>query len=969
VCDLKTKALILTLMVTLFLCGTALAQISDPPPQEPLRLTDDQGEYPLGLHLEILEDPSGELTIDSVSSPEFDSQFTPNQVAVPNIGFTESATWVRFDVQNESRTIDQWLLEVAFPNIHFIDLYTPLPGGEGFAVKQTGIARPPKTRDILHPHFAFNLTVPTQNQQSVYLRFKSDSSIILPITLWKPEVFFIESQWSQILYWLYFGALIGLLIYNLFLLFSLRDVNYLYLVTIIASLVIFDAAYAGYLEIYIIPQLYFLRHYYMTLSFALIFVSTVLFADIFLELKAQLPKLHRVNLAILGVWGILTLLIPFIRYYVLANLMVPWGIASLVVVLTAGIVTWRGDFRPARFFMIAWLGFIFTFILVLLVRLGEIPSTIFTENAYRLGWVWMAVCWSLALAERINLLKAETEAANLDLSNSEHRLSQILEGLPLGVVVYGRDQTPKYVNQRTIDILSNPEREIQVDISIGRTLAQALSYFSLKETDSDQEYPLERLPIYRALHGEQASVDDIEADLVDRRVPLELWASPVLDDAGNVESAVVAFQDITHRKKAETELAEYRQHLENLVKERTSALNTVNEQLQLRLEWLSTINLVNQIMARSADFTEIYEKIIEIINNLFDSEDAFIAELDGGGKEVKILAHSCRDDSHPNLEGSVTTLNKPIQSNPNISQGKLALFNRNQLSALSGPIGLHFQGTEIHTIVLVPLNLRGSAIGFLGVELHDKERTITGEETTLLGIISFDIAKLIEDSHQFEQTKALITAEERNRLARDLHDSVTQVLFSANLLAEVLPKIWRRDPEQGLQRLDKLQGLTRGALAEMRTMLLELRPAAVINTPLDELLAQLTEAITSRSGLPFHLFIEKIPSLPENVQTSYYRIAQEALNNVVKHAQANHVSVSLSATPLTPNANGEARHEVNLVIQDDGVGFSSTMDHSDRLGIGIMEERAEAIQASFSLESKLGYGTQVSLTWSNGSGI
>ena len=99
-----------------------------------------------------------------------------------------------------------------------------------------------------------------------------------------------------------------------------------------------------------------------------------------------------------------------------------------------------------------------------------------------------------------------------------------------------------------------------------------------------------------------------------------------------------------------------------------------------------------------------------------------------------------------------------------------------------------------------------ASTGSLGVELHDRERTITGEETTLLEIISFDIAKLIEDSHQFEQTKALITAEERNRLARDLHDSVTQVLFSANLLAEVLPKIWRRDPEQGLQRLDKLWG-------------------------------------------------------------------------------------------------------------------------------------------------------------------
>ncbi len=92
-----------------------------------------------------------------------------------------------------------------------------------------------------------------------------------------------------------------------------------------------------------------------------------------------------------------------------------------------------------------------------------------------------------------------------------------------------------------------------------------------------------------------------------------------------------------------------------------------------------------------------------------------------------------------------------------------------------------------------------------------------------------------------------------------------------------------------MQRLEKLQQLTRGALAEMRTMLLELRPSAVINTPLGDLLAQLTEAVTSRSGLPFQLFIEQIPLLPENVQTSFYRIAQEALNNVVKHAQARQV--------------------------------------------------------------------------------
>lgn len=955
-------------MVAFVLCGTALAQSGDPPTPEALILTDEQDRYPLGLQLEILEDPGGELTIEDVSSPELDSQFTPNQVEVPNFGFSKSAYWVRFDLQNETRLTDQWLLEVAFPNIHFIDLYTPIPDGDGFAVKQTGVMRPPETRDILHPHFIFNLTLPTQIQQTAYLRIKNEASTALPIILWTPAAFFNETQWLQVLHMLIYGALIGLLIYNFFILVSLREVSYLYLVILIASILVFDVAYAGYMEIYITPGLYHLRLYYVTLSFALFFVSMVLFADTFLELKKQLPILHRLNIAILGVWGVLMLLVPFASYQFIAILMVPWGLISLGTVLAAGILTWRQDFRPARFFMIAWFGLITTFILVLLVRLGVITSTLFSENAYRLGLVWMAVCWSIALADRINRMKEETEASNLELQNSKHHLSQILEGLPLGVAVYGKDHKPSYVNQRMIDILSNPERDIQVDISAGRTLSQAINYFSLKVAGSDKEYPLEHLPIYSALRGEPASVDDIETALGGKRIPLEIWASPVKDDAGNVESAVSAFLDITQRKEAEAELVEYRKHLEQLVEERTVELSTVNEQLRLRLEWLSAINVVNQVMASSSDFMEIYKKVIEIINDLFATQDSFIAELEVDSKQLKILAHSCQSDLHPDVTGSVTSLPDTVLSDPRIEGGSHTIYSKDQLSTMSGPIGMHIQHAEIDTIVLIPLQLRERDLGFLGLEMHDKERIITPGETSLLNIFSTDIAQLVEDSHQYEHTKALITAQERNRLARDLHDSVTQVMFSATLLAEVLPQIWRRDPKLGLQRLDKLRLLTRGALAEMRTMLLELRPAAVINTPLSELLAQLTEATTSRSGLPIQLFIEQIPCLPDDVQTSLYRIAQEALNNVTKHAQAKLVSVSLSATPLSPDSTVEARYEVKLVIEDDGVGFLYRKDQSDQLGICIMQERAAAIQASLSLDSKLGNGTRVTAIWDNSTG-
>ncbi len=149
----------------------------------------------------------------------------------------------------------------------------------------------------------------------------------------------------------------------------------------------------------------------------------------------------------------------------------------------------------------------------------------------------------------------------------------------------------------------------------------------------------------------------------------------------------------------------------------------------------------------------------------------------------------------------------------------------------------------------------------------------------------------------------------------------------------------------------------------MRAMLLELRPSAITNSPLGDLLAQLADAITSRAGLKFQLFIERIPSLPENVQITFYRIAQEALNNVVKHSQARLVGMSLSIAPLNSEATGTDRYEIELVIQDDGVGFSLGRKQSGQMGIGFMHERAASIQASLCIESQPGHGTHVTLIW------
>ncbi len=196
-----------------------------------------------------------------------------------------------------------------------------------------------------------------------------------------------------------------------------------------------------------------------------------------------------------------------------------------------------------------------------------------------------------------------------------------------------------------------------------------------------------------------------------------------------------------------------------------------------------------------------------------------------------------------------------------------------------------------------------------------------------------------------------VTAE-RVRLARDLHDAVTQTLFSTALIAEVLPDIWEMDPAEGKRRLDEVRQLTRGALAEMRTLLVELRPNALVEVPLPTLLRQLAEAMAGRARMQIQCHVEGDHKLPAEVQLSFYRIAQEALNNVAKHGQAREAVVTLRLEKST-----------RLTVADSGVGFDPSTVTADHLGLKIMRERAEAVGARLNLYSEPGVGTQVSIVW------
>ena len=179
----------------------------------------------------------------------------------------------------------------------------------------------------------------------------------------------------------------------------------------------------------------------------------------------------------------------------------------------------------------------------------------------------------------------------------------------------------------------------------------------------------------------------------------------------------------------------------------------------------------------------------------------------------------------------------------------------------------------------------------------------------------------------------------------------------------MLPDIWQQDLVEGKKLLDEIRQLNRGALAEMRTLLLELRPKSLKEAQLENLLHQLAEASMGQLGVPVTVNIEGLCKLPEDVKIVMYRVAQEALNNIIKHAQATHVMINLFCSEAAAD---QCTQGLKLIISDNGRGFDPAAIPADHLGLRIMRERVETNGGQFEVQSQIGDGTRVSVNWQPG---
>ncbi len=257
---------------------------------------------------------------------------------------------------------------------------------------------------------------------------------------------------------------------------------------------------------------------------------------------------------------------------------------------------------------------------------------------------------------------------------------------------------------------------------------------------------------------------------------------------------------------------------------------------------------------------------------------------------------------------------------------------------------------ESAACAIVPLATKSRPLGIMTLGCSDPA-AFAPEDLALLASIGGQVAVAVDNARLYEQAEETAALAERNRLARDLHDSVTQTLYGVTLYAKAAARLLSEgDAALAAEHLLQVERAAQDALQEMRLLIFELRPYVLQQDGLEAALRARLEAVEQRSGLTTSLTVAVKADLEPQVEEALYRIAQEALNNVLKHAQAAHVAVRLVERP----------DMVVLEITDDGVGFDpKSAAHQGGLGLRNMTERVARLDGKLAIVSALAKGTRI----------
>jgi PAS domain-containing protein len=441
----------------------------------------DAPQYVLSRAFTFLEDPHGRLTIDDILAAPAQDRFAPvaQHGHGANFGFTRSAIWLRVTLQLAPTAPGEWLLELAYPPLDRVELFAPDPMSGAYRRQVGGDLQPFATRALPHRNHVLPLTLRPGGDGTLYLRLTSQGAVIAPVTLWRPAALWQHDQAGYGALSLYFGLLLGLLLYNLLLFVSVRDVGYLIYVGFVGAMAAGQAALTGLGLQFLWPHRVWLNNVMPAVALSAAAILGLLFARHFLSSASRMPIVDRFMRMQLAGWT-MTLLAALVLPYTITA----WAVTSLAVVSVAtgvvlGVESIRRRFAGARLFFLAWAVLLCGVLTLALHNSGVLPSNALTANSLLIGSALEMVLLSFALADRINVARRFKEKAQARIAAEHamveamgqaqeqlqqllHEREAILNSLPLGILL-AVDRRAQWVNLALARMLGAP-----ADVLIGQ---------------------------------------------------------------------------------------------------------------------------------------------------------------------------------------------------------------------------------------------------------------------------------------------------------------------------------------------------------------------------------------------------------------------------------------------------------------------------------------------------------------------
>ncbi len=461
---------------------------------------------------------------------------------------------------------------------------------------------------------------------------------------------------------------------------------------------------------------------------------------------------------------------------------------------------------------------------------------------------------------------------------------------------------------------------------------------AFRETLGYTSEELERMTLYDIVAHDRASVDENTRRTVQegrsfvgqrkyRRkdgslVHVEASGSTIL--RGDRQTLCIVAHDVTERER-----------IQELLEERVATLSAIAAKVTLDLPMVETMDALAEGVVKASTAVACVVASVDDSTGMLRPVGAFgLPEGSKSGLDASWRAGA----PSPTIEAFRTQ--QPVLV-PNSREFLLG-------NELYSPIHHLVREAVWDTSYIVPLISRGRSLGALNL-LYLPGQEPGEEEKAFLSAVADQTAVAAENARLFGEARGKAALEERQRLARDLHDSVSQALYGIALGAKTARTLLKRNPDQATDPLEYVVSLAESGLAEMRALIFELRPESLESEGIVAALDKQAAALRARHQIGVEAVLCDEPETSLEVKEALYRIAQEALHNTVKHARANKVEIRMTCKP----------EWIKLEVSDDGVGFDATSDFPGHLGLRSMRERAERLGGTLEVGAPLGRGTTI----------